>query len=141
MVKRVNPRNIKIHQAYEIDQAACALGVSIPTIRGWIRKGLPAMRAQKPFLIIGADLREYIENTRKNAKVPLEANQLYCLRCRKPRTPLGNMLDYVPINSERGRLVGLCSVCEGTLNRFASRSSLPDLAKIFDVDCRGQGEA
>ena len=141
MVKRVNPRNIKTHQAYEIDQAACSVGVSIPTIRGWIKKGLPVMRAQKPFLIIGADLREYIENARKRAKAPLQANQLYCLRCREARTPMGDMVDYLPISPTRGRLVGLCSECEGTLNRFCSRSALPGLANIFDIDCKGQGEA
>ena len=98
MARRVNPRNIKIHQTYQIDQAAYALGVSIPTIRDWIKKGLPAMRAQTPFLIIGSDLREYIENSRRDAKAPLEVNQFYCLRCRSPRTALGDMLDYIPIN-------------------------------------------
>lgn len=141
MGKRVNPRKIKIHQTYQIDQAAQALGVSIPTIRDWIKKGLPVMRTHTPFLIIGADLREYIKTAQRKAKAPLGFNQFYCMSCRKPRTPMGDMLDYIQTSSKRGRLVGLCSVCEGTLNRFASRSELPDLAKTFDIECKGQGEA
>lgn len=141
MAKRVKYGHVKLYRSYKIDEAAVALGVSIPTIRTWIKKGLPAMRTQKPYLILGADLRDFVKKIRKDASMPLALDQLLCLRCRKPRVPLGNMVDYFPRNATAGRLVGLCSVCEGTCNRFVQKTDLPKMAAIFDIICKEHGEA
>ncbi|NOR63875.1 MAG: helix-turn-helix domain-containing protein [Rhodobacteraceae bacterium] len=136
MTRRINPRKAKIHQSYTVEEAALLFGRSIPTVRSWIKKGLPIMRGQIPHLILGAELREYLDKTQRSSKRPLAPNQLYCLKCRKPQAPYGGLVDYVPISAKRGRLEGLCPTCEGICNRFASRRQLPQFAEIFDLTIR-----
>ena len=136
MTRRINPRKVKIHQSYTVEEAALLLGRSIPTVRSWIKKGLPVMRGQIPHLILGGDLREYLDKSQKSSKRPLAPNQLYCLKCRKPQAPYGALVDYIPISDTRGRLEGLCPICGGVCNRFASPRQLLRLAEIFDLTIR-----
>jgi len=136
MTKRINPRKVKIHQSYTVEEAALLLGRSIPTVRSWIKKGLPVMCGQIPHLILGADLREYLDKSQKSSKRPLAPNQLYCLKCRKPQAPYGALVDYIPISDARGRLEGLCPTCGGVCNRFASPRQRPQFAEIFDLTIR-----
>ena len=58
MARRANPRKVKIHLNYTIEEAAEALSVSIPTVRSWIKGGLPALTSKRPYLIMGSELRE-----------------------------------------------------------------------------------
>jgi len=136
MTRRLNPRKVKIHQSYTVEEAALVLGRSIPTIRSWIKKGLPVLRSQIPHLILGADLREYLEKAQKTRKTPLQSDELYCLKCRKPRKPYGGLADYIPATVSKGRLEGLCSVCSSICNRFTSQSQLPKFIDIFDLTIR-----
>lgn len=141
MAKRPNRRAIKGVRSYTVPEAASALGVTVGTVRNWIRNGLPVLNAKRPTLILGAVLREYVDQQRTKHKVALAPDQLYCLTCKMPRTPYGLMLDYIPRNERTGRLTGLCEVCGGTCNRIASRASLARLSAIFDVAVRGASEA
>lgn len=133
MVKRANPRAIKAAQAYTIEEAAIALGVSIPTIRAWIRQGLPAMMAQRPYLILGAALREFLQERRKTARVSLAKDQFYCLSCKTARKPFGMMVDYKPKNAQTGEFLALCEACEKPCRRWISNSDLPEFRQIFDI--------
>jgi len=139
MAKRINLRAIRANTAYTFEEAANTLGVSIVTIRGWEKRGLSVMRLQKPFLILGCVLQEFIEKRIRNAKVPLDPDQLYCLPCRKPQIPMGRLVDYVPQTATAGRLVGLCPECERTCNRMISKAKLRDLAGKLDIAIREHG--
>ena len=136
MAKRPNPRAIKAVLTYTIPEAAQVLGVTLGTVRAWIKQGLPAMTAQRPYLILGDDLRGFLTSRVTKGKVTLAPDQLYCLTCKSPQTPLGMMLDFTPQSVTTGRLTGLCAVCGGTCNRMASLASLTRLRAIFDVACR-----
>ena len=133
MAKRPNPRAIKAARSYTIQEGADALGVTVGAVRGWIRLGLPVMKAQRPFLILGSNFRQFLEDRRSNGKAPLGPDQLYCLTCKQGQSPLGMMVDCLPQTSKTARLVGLCGVCGGTCNRMISRSNLGRLGGIFDV--------
>ncbi len=136
MAKRPNGRAIKAVRSYTVPEAASALGVTVGTVRNWIRNGLPVLNAKRPTLILGAVMRDYMDQQRTKHKVALAPDQLYCLTCKKPRTPYGLMLDYIPRNEKTGRLMGLCEACGGTCNRIASRASLARLDGIFDIAVR-----
>lgn len=116
-----------------MQEGADALGVSIGTVRGWARAGLPVMKAQRPFLILGDHLRRFLEDRRAKTKSILGPNQLYCLTCKQAQSPLGMMVDVLPQTTKTARLVGLCGVCSGTCNRMISRADLARLSAIFDV--------
>ncbi len=137
MARRYNPRKIKIHKSYRVDEAADALGVSVQTIRNWVRDGLPVFRSKTPFLILGCELRAYIERRFVKPKHKLNPGEFTCFGCRAPRLPFGMMADYVPLNAHRGRLVGLCPVCEATCSRFVALASLTAHSAVLDISIPG----
>lgn len=138
--KRPNPRSIRVARTYTIEEAAAALGVSIGTVRAWVKSGLRIMKSERPYLILGEALREFLRDRSAKAKVRLQPNQLYCLGCKEPRTPMGLLVDLVVQNGQTARLVGLCEVCGGTCNRMISRSAGDQFARIFEIAIR-EGKA
>ncbi len=136
MAKRPNHRGVKAVRSYTVPEAASALGVTMGTVRNWIRNGLPVLNAKRPTLILGSILRDYLDGQRTRHKVALAPDQLYCLTCKAARAPYGLMLDYIPHSGKTGRLTGLCEACGGTCNRIASRASLTRLGEFFDIAVR-----
>ena len=51
---------INIHRGYSVDEVARARGVTKGTVRRWTKSGLPAITDQKPLLILGEDLIEFL---------------------------------------------------------------------------------
>lgn len=91
------------------------------------------MTERKPHYILGEALIEFhaARNTKKCRKMAL--GEMFCFSCHAPTKPFGAMVDYIPINDSRGRLTGLCEVCESPVQRFAKLSALPEFAEIYDV--------
>ena len=137
MAKRPNPRAIRTARTYTIEEAAIALGVTVGTVRGWVKAGLPIMATKRPFLILGDTLRGFIEARRDNARGKLLADQLYCLRCKTGRRPLGLLVDVLPQTATTARIFGLCEVCGGTCNRMISLAKIDAIRPIFDCDFKG----
>lgn len=133
MAKRPNPRAIKAARTYTIEEAASTLGVSVGTIRSWVKSGLPLMRSQRPFLILGDSLRTFLKDRTNSAKAPLQPNQLYCLSCKEGRSPMGLLVDCIPQSAKTSRLLGLCEVCGGTCNRIISEANINQYRQIFHV--------
>ena len=97
MVRRPNPRPVKIHRSYTVEEVARRLNVHKNTVRGWIRGGLPTIDARRPTLITGSDLRRFLEAKNKKRKQPCALGQFYCVRCRAPKAPpLGSRPDTLP---------------------------------------------
>lgn len=136
MAKRPNPRAIRAARTYTIEEAAAALGVSIGTVRSWVKSGLPLMKSRRPFLILGEALRGFLQDRQSGAKVKLEPGQLYCFTCKTGRTPAGLMVDCILQTAKTARLIGLCEVCGGTCNQMVSRAMIEQFSRIFDVAFR-----
>ncbi|KAA0921024.1 helix-turn-helix domain-containing protein [Aquicoccus porphyridii] len=133
MAKRPNPRAIKAARTYTIEEAAQTLGVTTGTIRSWVKSGLPLMRSRRPFLILGDDLRGFLEDRAKRRKAPLQPDQLRCFTCKVGRTPMGLMVDCIPQTPKTARLLGLCEVCGGTCNLMISQTKIDHYSQIFEV--------
>jgi excisionase family DNA binding protein len=114
---RVNPRLVKIHRTYTVEEAARTLKVHKNTVRNWIKSGLPIIDDRRPTLIHGADLRCFLEARRQRAKQPCPPGYFYCVRCRAPKAPAGGMADYVPMTPSSGNLRGICPDCETLIHR------------------------
>ena len=136
MAKRYNPNLAKIHFTYSVNEVAELFSVHSHTVREWIKKGLPVMNETRPVLIQGAILREFISEQNKKQKRPCAENEMYCVSCREPKIPLGDMVDYEPRDEQKGCLVGLCPSCESSMNRFASLSSIERISKKLEVNIR-----
>ena len=133
MARRPTYRAVRAARTYTIEEAAMTLGVTVGTIRNWVKDGMPIMKAQRPYLILGEALRDFLQDRSKGGKVVLELSQLYCLTCKAARVPMGMMVDAIPQTATTARLMGLCEVCGGTCNRMISRSKLGAFGQIFDL--------
>lgn len=132
-----NPRLAKIHRSYTTQEVAALYGVHRATVRTWIKDGLEVLNEQKPFLIPGLALREYLVARRANRKCKTQAHEMYCLPCRKPRVPAGGMVDYQRMQEGRGRLIGICPVCDSLLNRFSNDEAVAALSGKLEVSFTG----
>jgi hypothetical protein len=102
------------YRAREIEDE---LGISSPTLRGWIRKGLPVSRDSRGHLWInGQALSAWIKSRKsKKRKCEMKPDEAFCLRCRRAV----KMVD-PGISTVRGKQVimsGQCPDCGGKINR------------------------
>lgn len=109
------------------------LGVHKNTVREWLRHGLPALTEQRPFLILGSVLSAYLSQRRQANKRPCKAGEIYCVRCRSPQQPAGQMVDYQPLSATGGNLVGICPHCESFIFRRVNLVRLDQIKAELDV--------
>ena len=115
-----NPRLVKIHRTYSVEEAARLLHIHKNTIREWIRRGLPVIDQRRPILILGSALADFLAHRRSSNKRPCAPGQIYCVRCRSPQHPAGSAADYTPVTATSGNLVGLCPACDALIYRRVS---------------------
>lgn len=137
MAKRVSAQRVKIHRHYTYETAADALGVTAHTVRAWRKAGLAVLDSQKPHLILGHELKWFIQARILKASRKLERDQFFCMTCNAPRQAYGAMVDYVPYNDKRGRLVALCDSCQNPCGKFANAAMCSELAAILTIAIRG----
>ena len=126
-------KKIKAARSYTIPEVAEVLGCTTRTVRSWAGMGLRVLTENRPFLIVGDDLKKFLAAKSASKKVKLAPNELFCLSCKAPRQPLGMMTDEIRQSANISRLVGLCQVCGGTCNRMIGTRALPEFARIFDI--------
>jgi hypothetical protein len=124
--KTPNHRLAKIHRNYTVEEAARLFRVHRNTVRQWIKRGLPVI-AGHPVLVLGRDLRAFLQKRREQARRRCRPNELYCLRCRVPRTPAEEMVEYERTAPNRGRFVALCSRCGSLMYRSVNPSHMPPI--------------
>ena len=130
---RPNHRLVKVHRTYTVQEVGRLFGVHRNTVREWIKHGLPAIDDRRPVLIHGRDLGEYLTRRRQQGRRPCRAGEMFCLRCRTPRHPAGNLVDYVSRTATLGTLVGICPVCETVMYRSLNPGKLAQVRGILDV--------
>jgi excisionase family DNA binding protein len=112
-----NHRLAKIHRSYTVDEIAILLGTHRNTVRQWIKRGLPTVDVKRPILVHGRDLCAYLQARRLKNKRPCQPGEIYCVRCRAPKAPAGDMAEYQHLTPTGGNLVGICPDCDSMMNR------------------------
>jgi hypothetical protein len=128
---RPNWRAIKTHRSYTVEEAALELGIAKGTARLWLKGGLPAITDKKPLLILGPDLKEFLQRRRK-PKQRCQLHEFFCFRCRVPRAAAGR-IDYEPKTAKSGNLSAICEECETIMHKNFSKAKLPLLMRLADV--------
>ena len=128
-----NPRLAKIHRNDTVDEVAHLFGVHRNTVREWVKRGLPTNDGTRPMLILGRDLVAFLTARRAKNKRTCRPGEIYCVRCRAPRAPAGDMVDYVPVTATLGNLVAICSACETMMYRRVSLARLEQVRGNLDI--------
>jgi hypothetical protein len=131
--RRPNYRLVKIHRNYTVEEVARLFGTHKNTVRAWVKAGLPTCDGKRPTLILGRELAAYLKARRTKNKRPCQPGEIYCVRCRAPKQPAGDMAEYQPITENFGSLMGFCPDCEGMIYRRASRAKLPEIQGNLDI--------
>jgi excisionase family DNA binding protein len=132
-VKRFDPRRVKIHRSYTVEEAANLLGVHKNTVRGWLKAGLPAVDRRRPILILGRHLSRFLHARRKEKSKRCRPGEFYCLRCRAPKTTVAHKAEYLPITGTSGNLRGTCSDCGARIYRRVSMEKLAIVAGDLQI--------
>ncbi len=112
-----NYRLVKIHRSYTVDEAARLLDAHKNTVRRWVKEGLAINDERRPMLILGRELFAFLKQRRAKNKRICAPGEIYCVRCREPRRPAGDMAEYRALTATLGNLLGICPSCEAMMNR------------------------
>jgi len=143
--QRPNYRLAKIHRSYTVEEIARLFGIHRNTVRSWIKTGLVTIDDRHPILIQGREMVGFLQKRRALRKRICGPGELYCLRCRAPQLPDGNMVEYKPITATFGNLTAICPTCSCLMHRIigvrkleqfyeemaiVSRQALPHIGEI-----------
>ena len=134
--RRIAPRLAKLHRNYTVEEVVRLFGVHENTVRDWLRAGLQTIDDQRPALILGSELRRFLTARRADRKCSTPAGMIYCMGCRQPREPDGQVADYIPRTATTGDLVGICPACEKMLFRRVNRAKLDAVRGCVEVTIR-----
>jgi hypothetical protein len=133
MPKLPNYRRVKIYRSYTVEDIAHDFGIHKNTVRAWVKVGLPVSDDKRPMLILGSELAAYLKARRTKNKRPCRPGEIYCVRCRAPKRPGGDMAEYQPISDNSGNLVGICPDCETMLYRRVNMAELVQVRGNLEV--------
>ena len=134
-MKRRHPNYglVKIHRNYTVEEIAKLFDIHKNTVRQWIKEGLETINDKRPMLILGHVLIAFLQARRLKNKQTCKPGELYCVRCRAPRLPAGNMADYIPVTEKFGNLVAICPDCNSLMNRRVSMARIGEFTGKVDI--------
>lgn len=131
--RRPNHRLVKLHRSYSVEDVARLFDIHKNTVRAWVKAALPTCDRKRPTLILGLELAAYLKSRRTKNKRPCRPGEIYCVRCREPKRPAGDMAEFQPTTATLGNLIGICPDCEGMVYRRASRAKLAEIGGNLDI--------
>jgi hypothetical protein len=126
-VRHPNPRLVKVHRNYSVEEVARLFRLHKNTVRNWLKQGLAAIDERRPMLILGRELSRFLHERRQRAKQACGPGRIYCIACRAPKFPAGKMAECIPTGPRAGNLRGICLDCDRLMYRRVT------LAKIDAV--------
>ena len=133
MKRTHNPNRCKIHRSYTVEEAALLYEVHKRTVRNWIVKGLPVCDDQRPTIILGGDLKQFLQQQRQVNKRKCKPSELYCLKCREPRVPDQSSLKFIEETSTKGRVIAACCVCNSLMNKYFKLANITSIQRDLAV--------
>jgi hypothetical protein len=128
-----NHRLVKINRSYTVEEIANLFGSHKNTVRGWIKAGLAPTDDKRPMLILGHILAAFLQARRVKNKQPCKPGEIYCVRCRAPKFPEGDMAEYSPVTEKFGNLIAICPDCNSIINRRVSLAKIGQIRGRMDI--------
>ena len=128
-----NHRLVKIHRSYTVEEIAKLFGIHKNTVRRWVKDGLATTDDKRPMLILGHVLVAFLQVRRAKNKQTCKPGELYCVRCRAPKPPAGDMAEYSPITEKFGNLIAICPDCNSIMNQRVSLARIGEFCGKMDI--------
>jgi hypothetical protein len=128
-----NPRLAKIHRSYSVDELAHLFKVHKNTIRSWLKLGLEAIDGLRPIVVRGDEIRRFLAERRARAKCACGPGRIYCLPCRAPKVPAGDMAECVASSNTNGTLRGICPDCDRMIYRAVNPQKIAAVRGHLDI--------
>ncbi len=128
-----NHRLVKIHRSYTVEEIAELFGIHKNTVRRWVKDGLATIDDKRPMLVLGHVLVAFLQARRAKNRQPCKPGELYCVRCRSPKSPAGDMAEYSPITEKVGNLIAICPDCDAIMNRRVSLTKIGQIRGKVDI--------
>lgn len=123
MGRRLSWRAISIHRSYDVAELARLLKVDRRTVRRWMDNGLRSIRDARPFLILGADLVEFLSG-KKKPKARCGPGEMFCFRCQLARQVAFRESEIAHASPVSLNLRALCGACSAVMHRRVSRARI-----------------
>jgi hypothetical protein len=115
-------RHLRRRRAYNVREAAKASGATPGTVRNWQKNGLEAVAEVYPTIFRGVDIIAFLARRRRAREQPCGPGRLFCFRCKIPKRPAFDEVEFWPDGPKLGKLRGLCPDCATTMNRRCSQA-------------------
>jgi len=132
-LRRLNPRRVKVHRSYTVEEVAKLFGVHENAVRNWLKSGLPKVDERRPILILGRQLASFLHVRRELNRQRCRAGEFYCFHCRAPRRPVERAAEYLPLTAQSGNLKATCTNCGTRMYRRVSLSKLAAIAGDLQI--------
>jgi len=128
-----NPRLVKVHRNYSVEDTARLLSVHKNTVRNWLKQGLTAIDDRRPTLILGRELSRFLQERRQKTKQPCGPGRIYCIACRAPKVPAGKMADCTATDPLAGNLCGICPDRDRLIYRRVNLANIEAVRGDLDI--------
>jgi len=124
-------RRIRITKTYKVSEIASDLDRHVATVQGWIRDGMPTLDGRTPPLVLGSDLKTWLKAKWLARKQHCKPDELFCLKCQRPRKPRRGAVQLVPRNEKTLSIKGQCNKCGTRMNKVGSMAKRAEIEKAF----------
>src|SRR5262245_31358725 len=128
-----NPRLVKIHRNYSVEEIARLFGIHKNTVRSWLKQGLAAIDDRRPILILGRELSRFLRERRQKAKKTCGPGGIYWLAGRAPEVPAGKMAECTPTAPLAGNLCGICPDCHRLIYRRVNLTKIDAVRSDLEI--------
>ena len=140
MAKIYNLRLIKTRESYSTKRISQEIEVHPRTIQEWYKEGLQPIENKRPYLVMGYEIKRFLEKKLQKHKCKLKPYEFYCTKCRHAVRSINNDV-WIEISKRTiGKngfkamtIKGICENCNSRINRFSHTGNLEEVKKLFDV--------
>jgi hypothetical protein len=128
-----NPRLVKLHRNYSVEEITRLFGLHKNTVRQWLKQGLAAIDERRPKLVLGSSLSRFLHERRQKGKQPCGPGRIYCIACRAPKAPAGNMAECISTGPRSGNLRGICPDCDRLIYRRVNLTKIDAMRGELEI--------